>query len=199
MSIAEPRDPLDVVWRATARELGLRVVRREDVYASYDGDGTLALGARPTLDPDDTLAQMVLHEVCHWIVNGHGARERIDWGFAPTDQLDWREYPTLRLQLALVEPFGLRDLLAPTTAARAYWDQLVHPLEPLSPPVAAIDEACVVARTQVAIARSRSAPWAVPLTRALRATAAIRSIVLPFAEPGILWAPSDRGVPCAGC
>lgn len=199
MSIAEPCDPLELVWGATARDLGLRVVRRDDVYASYDGGGTLALGARCTLDPDDTIAQMVLHEVCHWIVNGHGARERIDWGFAPTERLDWREYPTLRLQLALVEPFGLRDLLAPTTAARAYWDRLVHPLESLSSPIANIDEARVIERAQEAIARSRGAPWAFPLTRALRATAAIRSAVLPFAEPGILWAPPARGAPCAGC
>ena len=37
------RDPLDEIWLAAARTLGLRVVRSDEVYAAYDGQGTLSI------------------------------------------------------------------------------------------------------------------------------------------------------------
>ncbi|NLY95693.1 MAG: YkgJ family cysteine cluster protein, partial [Myxococcales bacterium] len=58
-------DPLDAIWLAVARAFGLRVERSDEVYASTDGEGTLTLGTRETLDPDDCLAQMIFHELCH--------------------------------------------------------------------------------------------------------------------------------------
>lgn len=165
-----PRDPIALVWVATARRLGLEVQRSPSVFASTDGAGTLLLGTRPSLDPDDHTAQMVLHEICHWIVNGEGAIGEIDWGFPPMEGLDWREYPTLRLQLWLARSHALCPLMAPTTMARAYWDRLVDPLAPLD---SSPEEARIVARTIEAIARSTTAPWAEPLQDALTATAAI--------------------------
>jgi hypothetical protein len=178
-------DPVELVWLATARRLGLVVRRRPDVFASTDGRGTLLLGTRETLDPDDHLAQMVLHEIGHWIVNGAGAEGEIDWGFPPMEGLDWREWPTLRLQAWLAERHGLRTLLAPTTDARAYWDRLGDPLVPLddSP-----EEARIVARTREAVAASGRAPFQPALDEALAATARLAGIVRPFAPAGTLWA-----------
>lgn len=186
MSTAERSpDPLDVIWRATAARLGLRIIRRPDVFASYDGAGTLALGAGETLDPDDNVAQMVLHEICHWIVAGPDAIGRIDWGFAPMEGLDPLEFPTIRLQRALADRWELAALLAPTTDARAYWDRLEHPLAPLD---AGPDEAWIVARTAEALGRAGDAPWGAPLVAALSATAAVRRAVLPLAPVGSSWA-----------
>lgn len=178
-------DPLDVIWRATAARLGLRIVRRPDVFASYDGAGTLALGADDALDPDDNVAQMVLHEICHWIVAGPDAIAQIDWGFAPMEDLDPLEFPTIRLQRALADRWGLAALLAPTTDARAYWDRLTDPLAPLDD---GADEAWIVARAAAALARADDAPWGAPLIAALSATAAVRRAVLPLAPVGSSWA-----------
>ncbi|TVQ93195.1 MAG: hypothetical protein EA397_05315 [Deltaproteobacteria bacterium] len=190
MSIAEPPsvpDPLEVIWRATARRLGLRIVRRPDVFASYDGCGTLALAQDPALDPDDHLGQMILHEICHWIVNGAESYHQIDWGFAPTEELDWRERPTLRLQLALCAPLRLARLMAPTTDARAYWDRVAHPLEPLDD---SSEEHKIVARTRLAISRTAGPPWSPALGQALRATAQLHALASPLAGRRCIWSPS---------
>lgn len=163
-------DPLDVVWVTTARRLGLTVRRRPDLFASADGRGGLFLGDRRSLDPDDCTGQMILHEICHWIVAGPDAVERIDWGFEPMDGLDWREWPTLRLQRWLCDTHGLSAVFAPTTDARAYWDKLVDPLEGLdnSP-----EESRILERTAVAVSRSGEPPWQPALGQALAASAAI--------------------------
>lgn len=178
-------DPADLVWLATARRLGLVVRRRPDLFASSDGAGTLHLGTRETLDPDDCTAQLVLHEICHWIVAGPDAVHEIDWGFAPMEGLDWLEMPTLRLQAALAGAHGLRGLLAPTTVGRAYWDQLDDPLQPLD---ASSDEARIVQATRQALERSRGAPWQPALDQALQATARIAEVVAPFSRGTVaLW------------
>ena len=89
-------DPLDVVWLATARRLGLRVGRSSDCYAATDGTGALALGSADTLDADDCLAQMVLHEICHWLVQGPGAIAEPDWGLDNASSRDLaREFAAL--------------------------------------------------------------------------------------------------------
>ena len=63
-------DPLTQVWLGAARRIGLRVVRTPDAYAATDGRGTLAIGDDATLDADDSLAQMIFHELCHSLVEG---------------------------------------------------------------------------------------------------------------------------------
>src|ERR1043166_3435986 len=74
------RDPLDRIWLASAARLGLAVVRSSAAYASTDGRGTLHIGTPETLDPDDCLAQIVLHELCHALVQGDDSFAVADWG-----------------------------------------------------------------------------------------------------------------------
>ncbi|HEX8110920.1 MAG TPA: hypothetical protein VF516_24475, partial [Kofleriaceae bacterium] len=118
-------DPLAQVWLAAARRIGLRVVRTPDAYAATDGHGTLAVGDDATLDADDSLAQMIFHELCHSLVEGEDAFARPDWGMDNTGpDHDWREHACLRVQWVLAGRHGLRGLFAPTTDFRAFWDRL---------------------------------------------------------------------------
>lgn len=172
-------DPLDVIWTHAAARLGLRIVRCVDVYASTDGQGTLAIGIASTLDPDDCLAQMVLHEVCHWLVQGEGANALPDWGLENISDRDVvREHACLRTQAALTAEFGLRQILAPTTEFRSFYDELGE--TPVSD-----DASSKLARK--AISRATSAPWNPALREALEATAQISRIVARSADEGSLY------------
>ncbi|MEP7112338.1 MAG: YkgJ family cysteine cluster protein, partial [Ilumatobacteraceae bacterium] len=42
--------------------------------------GTLLIGTDETLDADDSLAQMIFHEICHAIVAGPENFGSTDWG-----------------------------------------------------------------------------------------------------------------------
>ena len=174
------RDPLDVVWIGTAGALGLTVRWSSEVYASSDGQGVLTLGAPETLDADDCVAQMIFHELCHWIVNGAEAVRSIDWGFPPMEEVDWREFVTLRVQAELARCHGLERLLAPTTDARAYYDAVVAaPLQPLD---GSERERAITSMARERVAASTEDPWGPPLARALRATAQIRAAAQPWAD-----------------
>ncbi|MEO8498520.1 MAG: YkgJ family cysteine cluster protein, partial [Planctomycetota bacterium] len=74
------QDPLDLIWIQAARSLGVIVERNPDVFASWDGAGVLRIGTAETLDADDSLAQMILHELCHLLVEGPEAIQLPDWG-----------------------------------------------------------------------------------------------------------------------
>ena len=63
-------DPLDRVWIGCAQRIGLRVVRDPGAFATTDGRGTLAIATAEGLDADDCLAQMIVHELCHSLVQG---------------------------------------------------------------------------------------------------------------------------------
>jgi len=118
-------DPLDAIWLAMARGFGLRVERSGEVYASTDGKGTLVLGAAETLDPDDCLAQMIFHELCHACVEAPSGLAEVDWGLDNVSDGDViREHACLRLQAAVADRFGLRFVLAPTTDFRSFYDAL---------------------------------------------------------------------------
>lgn len=171
-------DPLDLVWLATARRLGLRIRRNPAIFSATDGSGLLELGPRETLDPDDSLAQMVFHELCHWITNGLETFHERDWGFPLDAELDWREHACLRLQAALAGRYGLRRQLAPTSQFRAYYDAV--PADPFAPLDDGEREGRVVELARVAEARARGAPWGEALDHALRATAGLRAVVAPF-------------------
>ncbi len=161
------QDPLDRVWLQCANAVGLRVVRTADAYATTDGRGTLAIATAEHLDADDCLAQMVLHEICHALVQGPDGDGRPDWGLDnQTDRDVPREHACLRTQAALAAPHGLREFLGPTTDFRAYYDEL--PGDPLSP----ADHPTVI-RARMALVRAQAKPWALALRRALEATAAI--------------------------
>lgn len=174
-------DPVDVIWTRTAERLGMRVVRIPEVFASWDGQGCLSVGTPETLDADDSLAQMIFHEICHALVEGPRGFELPDWGLdidRPDDLI--HEQASLRLQAALADGFGLRQFLAATTDFRSYYDQLpADPLQPLGDP-------CVeLARD--GWQRATTGPWAEAIRDALQATAAIARIVAPFAPPESLW------------
>src|SRR5690606_22717231 len=125
-------DPLDQIWLEAAARIGLAVERSDEVYAATDGQRTLHIGAPPTLDPDDCLAQMIFHELCHSLIEGPDAFARPDWGLDNTGDRDVpREHACLRLQAHLAGRVGLRRFFAPTTDFRAFYDRL--PADPLSP------------------------------------------------------------------
>jgi hypothetical protein len=175
-------DPLDQIWLDAAARVGLRVVRSHDVYASTDGRGTLAIGATRDLDADDCLAQMIFHELCHSLIEGHAGLERPDWGLDNETERDVpREHACLRLQAALAAPLGLRRFLAPTTDFRAFYDEL--PEDPLAPAEA---PSSVLARA--GLARVGHNPWGPAVGDALAATAAIAHAAAAFAAPPSLYA-----------
>ncbi|MDB4959048.1 MAG: hypothetical protein JWO36_6617 [Myxococcales bacterium] len=174
-------DPLTQVWLGAARLVGLHVVRTPDAYASTDGRGTLAIGEDTALDADDSLAQMIFHELCHSLVEGECSFEAPDWGMDNTGpDHDWREHACLRVQWVLTGRHGLRKLFAPTTEFRAFWDRLSGDV------LADRTERSVEAAIS-ALQRSSRAPWAPALSEALAATARIASNALRFADPDTLW------------
>lgn len=179
-------DPLDRIWSTTAQRVGLELARSSEVYASTDGRGTLHLGAAGSLDADDCLAQMVFHELCHSLIEGPEAFTRPDWGLdntGPRDEV--REHACLRLQALLAAEYGLREVLAPTTDFRVYYDKLgADPMTPRSQPS--------VPLAIIGWQRVDRLPWAPHVRLALRATADVAGAVGPFAMSEV---DSD---PCAG-
>ncbi len=171
-------DPLEVVWLATAKRLGITVRRHPEVFAMTDGAGLLQLSTRDDLDPDDSAAQMIFHEICHWITNGLDSFALQDWGFTVAEHIDWREFPCLRVQAALADRHGLRAFLAPTSGVRDYYDAL--PADPLAPLDDSDLEARIVAHAAEALRRADDPPWRAPVDAALAATATIVRAVAPF-------------------
>ncbi len=182
------RDPVDLIWLRTAELLGMKVARSDEVFASWDGDGGLTLSTPAGFDADDCVAQLVLHEICHALVEGPEAWTRPDWGLENTDERDLaREHAAQRVQGRLAAPHGLRLLLAPTTKWRPYYDALPH--DPLEGP--ASDPAVPLARA--AWRRACVPAWRDPLQRALVATRAVACAVKSFAGPSELWHQIEPG------
>lgn len=174
-------DPLELVWLATARRLGLTVRRDPSIFSRTDGSGMLWLGPRADLDADDTLCQMLFHEICHWATNGVASFQAEDWGFPLQDYDDPREFGTLRLQAWWADRHGLRTMFGPTGKYREYFDRIAPgqggALTPLddSP-----GEARILAIAHQAIAVASAPPFAPVVDEALAATAAIKKVVTPF-------------------
>lgn len=205
-------DPLSQIWLGAARRVGLAVTRTPDTYAATDGRGTLAIAVDADLDADDSLAQMIFHELCHSLVEGEASFERPDWGMDNTGpDHDWREHACLRVQWVLTGRHGLRTLFAPTTDFRAFWDGL-------SGDVLADRTDPSVQAAIAALRRVAQPPWAPALDDALAATARVSAEAARFAamapaEPPTLWhgaapapAPHPTGLPageaagsCGGC
>ena len=172
-------DPLEVIWLACSKQLGLHIRRDPDIFSMTDGRGLLALGPREDLDPDDTVCQMIFHEICHWITNGEDTFHERDWGFAVGADLDHREHACQRVQAALADPYGLRDIMAPTGIFRQYYDRIPEdPFAPMDPNSDWEQQVCRMARA--AHPRALSAPFHGPLIRALEATSRLRDLVAPF-------------------
>jgi hypothetical protein len=171
------QDPLARVWIACAEQVGFRVARTDNAFASSDGRGNLLIGCDALLDPDDNLGQMIFHELCHALIEGEDAERLQDWGLDNTSGRDtWRERACLRLQAYLAGQYGLRDFFAPTTDFRvSFWRKL--PADPfdVAPELGGIREpSCVLARQ--ALWRSGWSRWRMPLHRALQATATMAAV-----------------------
>jgi len=163
-------DPLDAIWLTVAARIGFRVERSAEVYASTDGKGIMTIGAPSTLDPDDCLAQMILHELCHSLIEGAESLGVPDFGLDNESARDVvQEHACLRLQAWLTEKYGLRKVLAPTTDFRGYYDRL--PEDPLADDA---DPATVTAKQGAA--RSEKTPWAPHLEEGLEATAKVLKV-----------------------
>jgi len=174
------RDPLDLVWMETAGSLGMEVERSAAVYAAWDGRGVLHIADPESMDPDDCLAQMVFHEICHALVEGPEAWGASDWGLVNRDDRHLvREHACHRLQAALADRYGLRRLLAVTTDHRSYYDAL--PPDPLVGDDPAVALACR------GWERATTGDWAPALDHALRATAQMGQILKGFATSDSLW------------
>ena len=174
-------DPLDLVWLRCARELGFDIARSGEVYASFDGLRRITLSTVDDFDPDDSLAQLIFHELCHALIAAPEGLTREDWGLDNTSERDLvQEHATHRLQAHLADRWGLRPLFAVTTQWRDYWDRL--PRDPL----AGDDPAAIIARA--ARQRADRDPWAGALRRAFSRTAEIADLARPGAAPDSLWA-----------
>ena len=124
---------LDERWITFLREhFNAKLQRSPDAYVSWLADRrTLIVSPDHDLDPDDTIAQIVLHELCHHLVEGHHSDQFDDWGLDNiTDQHLANEYAALRLQAAILDPHALRPWLNPTTDHRWFYESLhAHPLQ----------------------------------------------------------------------
>jgi hypothetical protein len=175
-------DALDLIWLACAREVGIEIARSSEVYASFDGVKTLTLSAREHFDADDSLAQLIFHELCHALVAGRRGARKPDWGMENVDDRDLeQEHACHRLQAALADRHGLREFFAVTTDWRPYWDGL--PLDPLAP---GDDPAIPLARE--AFERATEGRWAKALQYALQRTQSLATLMreLPLPEDS-LW------------
>ena len=167
-------DPLDAIWLTVASRVDFRVKRSNDVYACV-ADSVISIGVPDTLDSDDCLAQMILHELCHSLVQGVDNLYVDDWGLDDTSGCkgDVREHACLRLQAHMTGTYGLRKVLAPTTTFRAYYDAL--PVD-----VMQHDADLSVPLARKGLKRSVCAPWFPHIDNGLAATAAIMGVVKDF-------------------
>ena len=162
----------DGIWIECAARLGLPVERGGDAYVHFDGRA-LRIAGDADLDEDDSLAQLILHEICHWLVEGPGARHAADWGLDNTTDGDReRELAAVRLQAHLAGAHGLRGALFPTTIVRAFYqslgaDALGH---------AGASPSTALARA--AAERAAKKPFAPALDEALAATARALGVAL---------------------
>jgi hypothetical protein len=198
------RDPLELIWLGCAGRIGWTVQRSEAVYASWDGRSVLTVSDASDFDADDSLAQLIFHEICHALVEGRRGQRRVDWGLENIDDRDLvREHACHRLQAALADRYGLRWMLAVTTDWRPYYDAL--PALPLAP---GDDPAIALARR--VWPEALRGTWAPHIDQALAATAALAAAVRPFAPVGSLWTRAvplhpagfpvgEAGQRCGGC
>lgn len=173
-------DPLSLVWLHAAARMGMRVERSAEVNASWNGDGVLTIGTAETLDPDDSLAQMVLHEACHALVEGPESLGQLDWGLVNNPDKKAHEHACLRLQAALADEVGMRAFFASTTTFRAYYDRL--PADPLAD---GDDDAITMA--QAAWHRAHNGPWGEAIVDALQRTAQIARALDGVTPESSLW------------
>lgn len=135
---------------------GWRVERSPTAWVSY-GPKVIQVAPDETLDADDTLLQIVLHEWCHHMVEGPDSASLPDWGLNnETDADVAHEHAALRFQAWLASQFGLRWVLVPTTEFRGWYEALADD------PLEGLDES--VAMTRAAIGRWQTWPHRADVT-----------------------------------
>jgi len=176
-------DPVEVIWLATSRRLALTIRRNPDIFSMTDGTGLMSFSTRPELDEDDCLAQMTLHELCHWVTNGIDTYHQRDWGFPLWEKIDVREHGCVRMQCWLASRFGMREMFGPTGCFRQYYDALPDdPLQPL-PATSEAEAAWEAAACRIAVdavQRVRQEPFWSLLSEAMQATAKVRGLLAGF-------------------
>lgn len=174
-------DPLDLVWLECARRCGFDIARSPEVYASFDGHRTIQLSTPDDFDRDDSLAQLILHELCHALVSAPYGLTVEDWGLDNTSDKDLVfEHATHRLQAHLADRYELRAFFAVTTTWRPYWDRL--PRDPLAD---GDDPAIALARA--ARTRADIEPWSLALREAFAKTVTIADLIREGAPETSLW------------
>lgn len=183
-------DPLDLVWMQCARDVGISVVRDDEVFASWDGKGSLRIGLNE-LDADDCLAQLVLHELCHALIEGPEAFGLADWGLNDPPAPRVHEFAALRLQATLADRFELRKFLSATTDFFEYYLALSE--NPLSEriltdhdfsclrPLKAEEDEQAIEMASAAFDRWKNSNWRPAMESALRATRDILELIRPIA------------------
>jgi hypothetical protein len=164
--------------------MGMRVERSTEVNASWSGDGVLTIGTAETLDPDDSLAQMILHEACHALVEGPESLTQLDWGLVNNPDKKAHEHACLRVQAALADEVGMRAFFASTTMFRSYYDQL--PADPLADSDDMAEQPAIE-MARAAWRRVQQGPWGEALREALRRTAQIATALDGVASEDSLW------------
>lgn len=206
-------DPLEIIWIHLAQQLGFEVVRDADVFASYDGDAVLRIGTPETLDPDDSLGQMILHELCHALVEGPSAMQTPDWGLDFDNPLHRpHEFATLRLQAAFADQARMRIFFASTTDFRWYFDllpddslhtqisgqQISRICEIGDFDLSSVDFAPIAADDQTAIQMAKQAwvtaeeqAWRGPILDAMTRTATLAKTIHEIVPDDSLWKLAD--------
>ena len=129
----EEADPITAAWVRAAAGMGFEVRRSDDAWAAYDGAGTITVSDDGGLDADDSAAALILHELCHFAIQGAASAALPDWGLNTADpgpEEHRRERSALRVQRTLLRRRGLEERLAPTTEYRGFYEDLgERPLE----------------------------------------------------------------------
>ncbi|HEY7373245.1 MAG TPA: YkgJ family cysteine cluster protein [Polyangia bacterium] len=185
---------IDEIWRRAAARVGFALARTDAAYASSDGRGGITIGAHETLDDDDAFAQLVFHELCHAITEGHASLDKPDWGLDNVPEHAVREHACLRVQAALSDRFGLRAPMAPTTPYRAYYAAL--PQDPLTAMSDGDGDGEAVALAAAAHARFAASTWRAPIEAALAETAAA---LAPAGAHPLGFALGPVGESCGTC
>jgi hypothetical protein len=186
-------EQLDATWIACAERLGFSVARGGEGYVHWDG-ARLWIADPAALDADDSLAQLVLHELCHFLVEGPPSRARADWGLDNTTSRDAeRERAAVRLQAHLAGAWGLRALLSPTTEVRAFYQAL--PDDALGPPDGEFGASTLARR---GAARAATGDESKAIEQALSASVEELGLPLHRASKRALVAGQDSRT-CGGC
>jgi len=158
-------------WLAVASAAGFAVTRGDLGWVWYDGAGTIGVTPDDGFDPDDWLGQIVLHELCHHLVEGPDSRDAADWGLDNmSPRHEAHEHAALRLQAAIcdrVDPIA-RRLFVATTDFRPFFEAL--PDDPLD--AHGVDDPRSVDLARAGLDRFDAAPWAADVVAAMRAAVA---------------------------